>query len=443
MTRAPLRQPKKRKRPRGRFSIYTRQWLQRAALRYFRRLGFRDPARFGKAARAALLLYEDAHLERPEQLVDAWGLAHLLYHGSPVLVRTPRGVRVAEGSVLSELEPAPMHPNVWLECFDELTAMLAAARSLIVRRWLVAWLKKRYESELRAPDIRKIKRLLWSPHPDVQTFAAGLLERAQGLETLPIVEWLSLLDIDNPSAIQIICDQVSRHVAPDRLELAACVDLACARPAPVAALGLRWAKSKPVDDRDALTIALRLVEARAPNVLEEASEWLAELVARPSMGTVDHVIGLLDAKQPIARAAGLRVMANEKRFADDVTLWAALAESPYPNVRAFLVQHLAQRIEDLPEAGVKRVWAATLLGVSSGNRTKRLVLRQLADRVVKQTDRASELLPLLAIALRSVRETERRGALVAIAKAAFLQPALRAPLAEHIPELVLSAEVSS
>ena len=48
----------------------------------------------------------------------------------------------------------------------------------------------------------------------------------------------------------------------------------------------------------------------------------------------------------------------------------------------------------------------------------------------------------MAIALRSVRETERRAALTAIAKAAFLEPALRAPLTEHIPELVLFPEVS-
>lgn len=443
VTREPRRQPRDRKRARGRFSIYTRQYLQRRALRYFRHLGFRDPVRFGKASRAALLLYEDAHLERPEQIVDAWGLVHLLYYDSPVLVRHPRGVRVAEGSALSELDPAPMHPGVWVGCFDELTAMLAAARSLVVRRWLVAWLKKHYADELRAPDIRKIKRLLWSPHPDVQTFAAGLLERARGLETLPVVEWLALLDVDNPNALPIICDQVSRHVTPDRLDLAACVELACARPAPVAALGLRWARAKSVDDRSALTTALGLVEAKAPRVLEEAAGWLAELVARPSLGTREHVLALLDAKQLVARTAGLQLMAGEKRFADDVTLWAALAESPYHDVRSFLVRHLARRVDDLPEAGVERVWATTLLGVSSGSRTKRLVLRQLAERVVAQSERASELLPLLAVALRSVRETERRAALAAIARAAFVQPALRAPLAEHIPELVLFPEVSS
>jgi hypothetical protein len=441
-TNQPLRQPRARRIKRGRFSIYTRQYMQRRALRYFRKIGFRDLPRYGKAARTALLLYEDRHLARSEQMLDAWGLMHFLYHASPVIVRDPRGVRVAEGRILSEVEPAPLHPSAWRNCFEELLAMLAAARSLVVRRWIVGWLEKNYDSELRAPDIRQIKRLLWSPHPDVQSFAAELLGRARGVETLPVVEWLALLDIDSPVAIPIICDLVARNVSPDRLDLAACIELACARPAPVAELGLRWARTKSVDDRNALSTALRLVEAKAANVLEEAIAWIAELVGRAALGTTQHVLDLLDARQPLARAAGIQLMREQKRFKDDLTLWAALAESPYRDVRAFLLEHLEARLSALPEQGVQRIWATTLLGVSGGSRTKRLVLRQLADRIVQQSDRAPEILPLLAIALRSVRETERRAALTAIAKAAFSQPALRAPLAEHIPELVLFPEVA-
>ena len=441
-TNQPLRQPRTRKIKRGRFSVYTRQYMQRRALRYFRKIGFRDLPRYGKAARTALLLYEDRHLERPEQMLDAWGMMHFLYHASPVVVRDPRGIRVADGHALSELEPAPLHPNAWQSCFEELLAMLATAHSLVVRRWLVAWLKKNYETDLRAPDIRQLKRLLWSPHPDVQTFAAELLGRARGVETLPVIEWLSLLDIENPTAIPIICDLVARNVSPDRLDLAACVELACARPAPVAELGLRWARTKSVDDRDALHTALRLVEAKAPNVLDEAITWIAELVGRASLGTTKHVLDLLDARQPLARAAGIELMKKQRRFTDDVILWAALAESPYRDVRAFLIKHLELRLSDLPEQGVQKIWATTLLGISGGSRTKRQVLRQLADRIVQQTDRAPAILPLMAIALRSVRETERRAALTAIAKAAFMQPALRAPLAEHIPELVLFPEAS-
>ncbi|MFW5740282.1 MAG: hypothetical protein ACOC1F_07945, partial [Myxococcota bacterium] len=58
-THAPRRQPRKRRIKHGQFSIYTRQYLQRRALRYFRHMGYRDLPRFAKSVRAALLLYED------------------------------------------------------------------------------------------------------------------------------------------------------------------------------------------------------------------------------------------------------------------------------------------------------------------------------------------------------------------------------------------------
>jgi hypothetical protein len=442
-TQQPRLLPRKRKIRGGQFSIYTRQYLQRRALRYFRRLGFRDAARYGRAVRTALLLYEDGHLERPEQLLDAWGLMHLLYHGSPVLVRAPRGIRVAEGRKLSELEPAPLHPDAWRGRFEETMAMLAVTPSLFVRRWLVSWLERTYEEDLRAPDIRHLKRLLWSPYPDVQGFAAGLLERARGAETLPLVEWLSLLDIDHPTAISLLCEMVARHVSPDRLDLSACVDLACARPAPVAELGLTWARTKRVDQPEALQTALRLVEARAANVIEGAVAWLVDLVGQPSLGTSDHVLTLVDAPQVLARTAGVRLMRDHPRFSDDPQLWAALVESPYADTRAFLITHLETRLPSLPQEGVHRTWATTLLAVSRGSRAKRQVLRQLAQRVATDPDRAEAWLPLMAIALRSVREPERRAALAAIGKAAFLQPCLRQPIAKHIPELQLFPEVSS
>jgi hypothetical protein len=91
-----------------RFSRRTRRYLSRRVLRYFRRLGRRDPERYGKTVRGALLLYEDDHLREPAQLLNAWGLVHILYWGSPVLVRSPHGVRLAEGAALADLAPAPL-----------------------------------------------------------------------------------------------------------------------------------------------------------------------------------------------------------------------------------------------------------------------------------------------------------------------------------------------
>ena len=136
-------------------------------------------------------------------------------------------------------------------------------------------------------------------------------------------------------------------------------------------------------------------------------------------------------------------MASHPRFRDDVSLWAALSESPYPDVMHFLVRHLEAREDALAPEQVERAWATTLLSVHRGARAKRAALRQITHRVVASPERADTLLPLLRVSLRSVREAERRGALAAIAQAAFRQPALRAKLASHVPELTLFDEVSA
>jgi hypothetical protein len=48
-------------------------------------------------------------------------------------------------------------------------------------------------------------------------------------------------------------------------------------------------------------------------------------------------------------------------------------------------------------------------------------------------------LPLLGLALRSVRAPERRSALAAVARAAFQEPTLRAAIARDLPEISLES----
>lgn len=103
-----------------RFSKVTRLYLQRRALRYLRRLGSRDKVRFRGVAIDTLKRYRDDHREHPVRLIDAWGLMHLLYHGTVIVNRDPRGVRLRPGSTLAQLEPAPMHADAWKDCLPDL-----------------------------------------------------------------------------------------------------------------------------------------------------------------------------------------------------------------------------------------------------------------------------------------------------------------------------------
>lgn len=424
--------------PQRRFSLATRYHLRRRAARYFRLLGRRDPVRFRKAVFQILRLYREDHLARPEQVIDSWGLVHLLYHGSPVLRRDPRGVQVVFGRKVAELEPSPMHPEAFRGCADELLELLLAAPSLLVRRFVIGWLEKECESDLEGLQIELLQPLLASVHPEVQLFAVERLRSAQGLEKLPVEQWLKLLEMDNQHALPILCEQVERCVTPDRLSLEQCIALACARPMPVARLGLAWAKAKHVTGAD-LEVVARLRDGENGKVRAEGATWLVELMGEH--GTPPEMLrDLIDARFPDVRGVALAVMETDERYRDEVSLWSSLAESPYDDARGLLIRHLKTRLSQLTERSVRHVWASTLLGVHRGSRTKRRVLLQLAERIVEEPAKADELLPLMAVALRSVREPERRAALGAIARAAFGNPTLREAIKRHVPELDLFPE---
>ncbi len=76
-----------------------------------------------------------------------------------------------------------------------------------------------------------------------------------------------------------------------------------------------------------------------------------------------------------------------------------------------------------------------LLGIHRGSRDKRRALGQIAAAVARSPEQADDLLPLLGVALRSVRAPERRAALAAVAKAACQSPALTSALGRALPEV--------
>jgi heme exporter protein D len=123
-------------------------------------------------------------------------------------------------------------------------------------------------------------------------------------------------------------------------------------------------------------------------------------------------------------------------------LWAALSESPYDDARGFLVRHLGERVGTFGPETLRHVWATSLLAVHRGGRAKRAVVNQVGARIAERPAEAESLLPLLAVALRSVRAPERRTALAAVARAALREPRLKGAIARALPELKLAGEVA-
>lgn len=422
------------------FSTATRRYLQRRAMRYFRLIGRKDVTRYGIAVRNTLVLYRDEWLDKPERVLDAWGLLHILYHGSSALNRDPRGVRVADGHSLAELEPAPLHPRAWERAFDDIFKMLTTARSRTVRVFAMGILKDKYARDLDKLSVARLRPLLGSAHEEVQTFGSELLKNAQGIASLSIADWLELLSLDNQSALVFLCEAIRKHVTPSRLTLDQCVDLACAQVSPVAELGFDWTKSKKVDGKLALGSVMRLANARAPRVREAAAKWLVSVLGSSKDTRMEHVRDLIDAKYEEVRREGLGLFEKDVRFKDDPHLWTSLAENPYDDVRFFLLKHLKEREKALGEKALLRVWAATILAVHRGAHQKRTALAQISERIVAHPAEAEPLLTLFSYALRSVRPSERRSALAAVSKAAFGAPTLRSAIGRKIPELTLFAE---
>jgi hypothetical protein len=186
-----------------------------------------------------------------------------------------------------------------------------------------------------------------------------------------------------------------------------------------------------------LPAVLPLGEAETPRVRAEAVAWVLERLRTSPASTPEQLRELIDARHADTRERALEVMTGEERFRDAQTLWAALPESPYDDVRTKLVKHLEERLAALPPGSLRHVWVTALLAVHRGGKAKPQVAHQIARRLVERPAEAPELLPLLGIALRSLRQPEKHAALTAVVRAAETRPALRDQIREKLPELAI------
>ncbi|MFT3707793.1 MAG: hypothetical protein QM817_09045 [Archangium sp.] len=419
-----------------RFSFSTRRYLQRRTWRFFRKFAKQSPAEFRKQVLRVLPLFKDEHLATTEALLDGWFLIHALYAESDVLDRKPLGVVVAEGESLAKLEFAPYCPDAWKDCADELLSLLTSAQSRPVRRFAAWALETNHPGALEGLPVKKLAVLLKSPHTEVQAVAARLLESAKGLESLPLADWLELLQVQTPEVLIAICAAVKKHVLPSRLTLEQCIALACAKAAPVSELGLTWAKARPPRNANELEIILKLRNAECVSTRKEAAEWLAQQLLIRDDAKPLFVRDLLDARFVEVRKAAVDLMGKDARFGNSVELWLAMSETPWSDVREHFLTQFEAREKSFPPETLQRVWATTLLAPHRGNRARRQAARQVADRLVTHKAERAQLVRLLGFTLRSVRPTEQRAALSQLVRAATADLELEQLLARELPELV-------
>jgi hypothetical protein len=433
--------------PRGRlFSYRTRGYLRRRAWRYFRRLGFQRPADYPAAVATALALYRDDDLARGENILDNWSLMHVAFSRSPVLQFKRTCVAVADSRSLGELAAAPRFDALWkkAESAAVLLNLVTRAESRLVRVWAIQLLKRHHVSTLQAISAEQLLTLLDHADQEVQQFGAGLLETLAGVDAWPITIWLRLLETRSVTALATICQAMNQRVSPTRLSLEQCVALACARPTPVAKLGLQWLRGRTVaSPEDRATIG-RLAGVECEAVGAEAAEYALSIVGSPGAYRTDAASPFFDSLNAQVRRGAWDWLKPSSHGYDDPALWSRLLETPYDDVRLRLIEELNKRTRDaagptaLRRQDLTMVWTTVLLGVHRGGRAKLKALRQIAHTLAEQPDRAAHLVPVLAVAIRSVRPPEVRAGLSAILSAVAASPELEATLARLIPELRLT-----
>lgn len=426
------------------FSSKTRLYLRRRAWRYFRKLGFQCPERYVPAVVRALKLYRDEDLQYGENILDSWGLLQACFRYSHVLEFRPVHIRLREDRGLNELEPAPRFPELWKkpEAAGELWSLVAEAQSRLVRLWAMQMLKREHAGRLAEMSAAEILVLLNHDDEEVQQFAADLLAAcADELARLPVSTWLKLLQTKSLIALQRITDLMARHVSAERLELADCIRLASAEPAPVARLGLEMLKQRRIataEDREAIAA---VSQARSAAVAGELAAWALRILGAAETYERDLVLRFFDSlSRPVRLTAWAWLTSGDSPGYDDPGLWCRLLETPYDEIRLNLVDELDRR-SSLPGAGaddLSPVWCSVLLGVHRGGRQKLKAVHQVSEALARNPARAADLLPVLAVSVRSVRPAETRAGLAAVVAAVEARPELGPMVAEHLPELKLT-----
>ena len=118
-----------------------------------------------------------------------------------------------------------------------------------------------------------------------------------------------------------------------------------------------------------------------------------------------------------------------------------LVETPFDDVKLPMVELLHRRCQHANGETDRwaPVWVAVILGVNRGGRTKPKALDQLAAAIIHEPQTSADLLPVVALAIRSIRNTELRSGLASLAKILDARPELSSEIQQAIPELEFAA----
>lgn len=415
------------------FSIPTRRYLRRRAWRYFRLIGKKDPARCIKSVSSFLIRYTDADIDSPIHLLDNWALINALFRDSPALIRPAKGWAFLPGKEIGDLSFAPYLADVWKANPELLLKLLFEANCRTVRLFAVRQLESivgQHPSLFTASTLLKI---VDHPDPDVSAFGLRLFDSSTVFANVSLAEWLERLDGVDPDRLARLLVLLQRRLDRDTLSVANAVALTRHRFSLVARFGFEILKDKSPTRTDVPAL-LALTQAECDDVRPQLIEWLWKQLVVQSAVEPETILEFLDSKYADVRLFGWNQF-RQSELSKDVVLWQQLTESPYPDVRHQISSMLSQFINATDTPSLTYLWASVLCSIHGGSRQKPGIVAKIVERINQDSADAEALLPLLALAVRSLRGPEFRAGLSGLMTLCETKPELAPLIRRQFPEL--------
>jgi hypothetical protein len=328
-----------------------------------------------------------------------------------------------------------------------LLELLRDARCRTVRHWALLMIRRGHGDLLSQLTPDELFALLASDDPLLTGLAADLLRGHPDLTALGVDRLLQLLETASAETFPILCELYEAKLPLDRVPTDLAVRLAGSRPLPLARLGFRWLQAKPTTSAAECAALLGLLKAQSEPLRPELVRWLRGVLSASAHFRPEWVLDYLDCRHENVRAEGWHWLREEPRARDQVDIWRKLLESPYDDVRLEIIAELEKRVarptsadaEKLDPELLRFLWASVLLNIHRGGRSKPRVVQQMVRRLERHPAEAPQVLPILAVALRSLRGPEWRAGLTAIVQLVSRNPELAPLVGQMFPELKVNA----
>lgn len=412
------------------FRHKTRNYLRRRVWRYFRWLSYRKPSEYIASMASALTCYPDEAFHAGENIIDNWSLMHACYFHSDVIRFTAAHTNLAPGQALGSLNASPYRSELWAmpESFEHLLRLLANAKSALVRVWAMELLQRDHLEANRRIEMSLLIPLMAHQDSRVQQFALEMFRDHQGLGTLTVSTWLELIEKSGPGLLSVICQSMAKHVISERLDNSQLIQLTTAQAVPVAEHGFEMLKTRHAKQPLTVVELVSLASAKCDALAGPITSVALQSLSRPESYSANTVVEFFDSHSMSMRLAAMDWLDSpESPGHNDAVLWAKLIETPFEDLRLRLVQTLHRRTT-LPGTDVRsltHIWSCVILGVHRGGRAKLQAIPQIQEAILRNPQQAETLLPVLAVAVRSLRAPERRAALAAVATLKVRVPELQ------------------